>query len=96
MSLNIVQYSHIKEIVSSASCCFVGTFIFFTFLIHNVTDSLCGLVVRDTGYQIFLKVVGLERCPLSLESTTVEELLGRKDSGSSLKIPEYVRWDSSL
>jgi hypothetical protein len=36
-------------------------------------------------YQIFWKVVGLERGPLSLVSTT-EELLGRKSSGSGLEI----------
>jgi hypothetical protein len=40
------------------------------------------------------KVVGLERGPLSLVSTT-EELLGRKSSGSSLEIVEYSRRDSS-
>jgi hypothetical protein len=33
-------------------------------------------------YQIFWEVVGLERDPLSLVSTT-EEILGRKSSGSS-------------
>jgi hypothetical protein len=35
-------------------------------------------------YQIFWEVVGLERGPLSLMSTT-EELLGRKRNGSGLK-----------
>jgi hypothetical protein len=39
-------------------------------------------------YQIFWGVVGLERGPLSLVSTT-EELLGRKSSGSGLEIREY-------
>jgi hypothetical protein len=39
-------------------------------------------------YQIFLEVVGLERGPLSLVST-IEELLERKSSGSSLEILEY-------
>jgi hypothetical protein len=54
---------------------------------------LCGLVARVPGYrsrgprfdsrrhQIFWEVVGLERCPLSLVST-IEELLGRNNSGS--------------
>jgi hypothetical protein len=50
-------------------------------------DRLCGLVVRVLGYRsrgpgfnaraLQKKVVGLERGPLSLVSTT-EELLGRK------------------
>jgi hypothetical protein len=51
-------------------------------------DRLCGLVVRVLGYQIRRpgfysrhyqkkKVMGLERSPLSLVSTT-EELLDRK------------------
>jgi hypothetical protein len=47
-------------------------------------------------YQIFWEVVGLERGPLSLVSTT-EELLRRKSSGSDLDIREYgsgdpLRW----
>jgi hypothetical protein len=41
-------------------------------------------------YQIFWEVVGLERGPLSLVSTT-EELLGRKSSGSGLESQEYGR-----
>jgi hypothetical protein len=62
-----------------------------------LTDRLCGLVVRVLGYtsrgpvsipgrryQIFLEVVGLERGPLSLVSTT-EMLLERKSSGSGLE-----------
>jgi hypothetical protein len=52
-------------------------------------DCLCGLVVRVLGYRsggpgsipgtTRKKVVGLERCPLSLVSTT-EELLDRKEA----------------
>jgi hypothetical protein len=38
--------------------------------------------------------VGLERGPLSLKSI-VMELLGRKSSGSGLKIREYGRRDPS-
>jgi hypothetical protein len=61
-----------------------------------ITDHLCGLMVRVPGYrsrdpgfdswryQIFLEVMGLERGPLSLVST-IEELLGRNSSGSSLE-----------
>jgi hypothetical protein len=45
-------------------------------------------------HQIFWKVVGLERGPLSLGSTT-EELLGRKSSGSGLESREYGRRDPS-
>jgi hypothetical protein len=45
-------------------------------------------------YQIFWELVGLERGPISLVST-IEELLGRKCSGSSLKIKEYGRKDPS-
>jgi hypothetical protein len=40
------------------------------------------------GYQIFLKVVSLERC-------TIRELLGRKSSGFGLGSREYVRGDPS-
>jgi hypothetical protein len=64
-------------------------------------DRLCGLVIRISGYgsnpkfdsrhyQIFREVVGLERSPLSLVST-IEELLGRKSSGSRLENREYGR-----
>jgi hypothetical protein len=67
-------------------------------------DRLCGLVVRVPGYrsrgpgidsrryQIFWEVVGLERGPLGLVSTT-EELLGRNSSGSGLENREYGRGD---
>jgi hypothetical protein len=58
-------------------------------------DRLCGLLVTAPGYrsrgpgfdfrcyQTFCEVVGLERGPLSLVSTT-EELLGRNSSGSGM------------
>jgi hypothetical protein len=46
-------------------------------------------------YQIFWKVMGLERGPLNLVSTT-EELLGRRSSGSGLEeIREYGRREPS-
>jgi hypothetical protein len=45
-------------------------------------------------YQIFWEVVGLERGPLSLVSTT-EELLGRKRSCSGLETWEYDHRDPS-
>jgi hypothetical protein len=58
------------------------------FLYNKIMDRLCGLVVRVLGYRSGSpgsipgttrkkKVVGLERGPLSLVSTT-EELLDRK------------------
>jgi hypothetical protein len=68
----------------------------------SFTDRLCGLVVKIPGYrsrghgfdsqhyQIFWEVVGLERGPLSLVSTT-EELLGRKSSDCGLENLEYGR-----
>jgi hypothetical protein len=72
-----------------------------------VRDCLCGLVVRVLGYRSGgpgsipsttkkKKVVGLERGPLSLVSTT-EEILERKSSGSGLENQEYghrdpLRW----
>jgi hypothetical protein len=44
-------------------------------------------------YQVFLEVLGLERGPLSLVSTT-EELLGRKSSSSGLENRDYGRSDA--
>jgi hypothetical protein len=65
------------------------------------SDQSSWLQIRRSGfdsrhYQIFWDVVGLERGPLSLVSTT-EELLERKSSGSSLENQEYssrdlLRW----
>jgi hypothetical protein len=76
-------------------------------VIMIMIDSLCGLVVGVPGckskapgfdcrhYQIFWEeVVGLERGPLSLVSTT-EELLERKISGSCLVSRDYGRRDPS-
>jgi hypothetical protein len=69
-------------------------------------DRPCGLVVRVLDYisrglgsipgttRIKKKVVGLERGPLSLVSTT-EELFERKSSGSGLENREYGRRDPS-
>jgi hypothetical protein len=67
-----------------------------TQVLTNSSKHLCGLVVRVPGYrsrvpgfdsrryQIFCKVVGLERGPLSLVRT-IEELLEWKSSGSGLE-----------
>jgi hypothetical protein len=68
------------------------------------SDRLCGLVVRVLGYRsggpgsipgtTKKKVMGLERGSLSLVST-IEELLGRKRSGSGVESREYGRRDPS-
>jgi hypothetical protein len=72
--------------------------------IYDISDRLCGLVVRVRGYRsrgpwldslryhIFGQVVSLERGPLSLVST-IEELLGRNSSGFGLENREYGRGD---
>jgi hypothetical protein len=73
--------------------------------IPEIEDCFCGLVVRIPGYRSGgpgydswalqeKKVVGLERSPLSLVSTT-ETLLERNGSGSGLESREYGRRDSS-
>jgi hypothetical protein len=54
-----------------------------------------GSVFDSQHYQISREVVGLERGPLSLVSTT-EELLARKSSGSGLENREYGRRDVTL
>jgi hypothetical protein len=55
------------------------------------------LQIQRSGFdsqrsQIFWEVVGLERGPLSLVSTS-EELLGRNSGGSGAEIREYSRGD---
>jgi hypothetical protein len=82
----------------------INNIFIFIYLFLLYRDRLCGLVFRVPGYrsigpgfdsqryQIFWEVVGLERGPLSLVST-IEELLGRKNSGSGLENREYVRGD---
>jgi hypothetical protein len=68
-------------------------------------DRLCALVVRVLGYRSGglgsipgitrkKKVVGLERGPLSLMSTT-EELLDRKVAAPVKKTEKYSRRDPS-
>jgi hypothetical protein len=57
------------------------------------SDQSSWLQIQRSGfdsqrYQISWEVVGLERGPLSLVSTT-EELLGSESSGSNLEIREY-------
>jgi hypothetical protein len=65
-------------------------------------DRLCQsswLQMRRSGfdsrsYQIFREVVGLDRGPLGLVSTT-EEILERKSSGSALESQDYGSRGSS-
>jgi hypothetical protein len=69
-------------------------------------ERFCSLVVRIPGYrsrgpgsilqryQIFWEVVGLERGPFSLESTT-EELFERKSGGSGIERRDYGCRDPS-
>jgi hypothetical protein len=61
---------------------------------RSMGGRLTLVLVCWTGrrYQIFWEVVGLERGTLSLVST-IEELLGRKSSGSGLENQEYGRRD---
>jgi hypothetical protein len=78
-------------------------------LVGEVSADFCGwrvlrgqrsrLQIQRSGfdsrrYQIFCEVLGLERGPLSLVST-IEELLERKSSDSSLENREYGRGDPS-
>jgi hypothetical protein len=75
----------------------------FAFSLPRLYLCMCGLVVKSSWlqiqnpgswrYQNFL-VVGLERGPLSLLSTT-DELLQRKRSGSGLEGREYGSRDPS-
>jgi hypothetical protein len=79
-------------------CVFINLFLFIIIIINR----LCSLVVRVLGYrsggpgfdfrhyQIFWEVVGLERGPLSLVSTT-EELPGSNSSCSCQESREYGR-----
>jgi hypothetical protein len=82
----------------------VHYFVQIELLLRTAQNRLSSLVVRDSGYksrgpgfvsrpyQIFWEVVGLQRGPFSLMSTT-EELLERKNSGSGLEIRECGRRD---
>jgi hypothetical protein len=85
--------------------CIIRSFITCTFQqVQSPVDRLCDQMVRVLGYRsenpgsisgtTRKKVVGLERGPLSLVSTT-EELLGKNSSGSGLENREYGRRDPS-
>jgi hypothetical protein len=85
---------------------FCAVFVFiFTYILFTVWPPLWSsgqsscLQIQRSGfgsqrYQVFWEVVGLERGPLNLVSTT-EELLERKSSGFGLEIREYGRRDPS-
>jgi hypothetical protein len=60
--------------------------------VTNFADKRSGFDSRR--YHVFWEVVGLEQGPLSLVST-IEELLGRKSSGSSLERRDYGPRDPS-
>jgi hypothetical protein len=76
-------------------------------LCYTLMDRLYDLVVKALGYisrglgfdsrqyQIFWQVVGLKRDPLSLVST-IEELLGRKSSGSTNVVTNFADKRRSL
>jgi hypothetical protein len=73
------------------------------FNLSHLSDRLCGQsswlqiqrsVLNFRRHQIFWKVVGLERGPLSFVST-IEELHERKSSGSGLESWEYRSRDPS-
>jgi hypothetical protein len=75
---------------------YVQTFSYF--ILISVFDKL-GLQIQRSEFnsqlfQIVLEAVGLQRDPLSLVST-IEELLGRKSSGSGLESREYCRKEPS-
>jgi hypothetical protein len=66
---------------------------------YSATDNFTNIKntcynIHYWRYQIFWEAVGLERGPLSLVST-IEELLGRKNSGSCLERRQYGRRDPS-
>jgi hypothetical protein len=87
-------YWHVREVL-----------LMLTYLKRWAGIRLCGLVARVPGYRYggpgsipgttrFWEVVGLERDPPSLLSTT-EEILSRKSSGFGLENREFGRGDPS-
>jgi hypothetical protein len=100
----LLNNSHQKKMFFSRSCSNVF-YLIFGLVIGRLGPSLWSsgqsfwLQIQRSGfdsrrYQIYWEVVGLERGPLSLVST-IEELLGRKSSGSALERREYGRRDPS-
>jgi hypothetical protein len=98
---NWIYICHVEE---SRPCFLWGTNRIYVYYIEESRLPLWSsgqsswLQIQRSGfdfrrYQIFWEVVGLERGPLSLVSTT-EELLGRKRSGSGLESRECGRRES--
>jgi hypothetical protein len=80
-----------------------GTLIYYNFKFNNLSSGLVWwseFLATDPEFPgsipgtTLKKVVGLELGPLSIVSTTEEEL-GRNSSGSGLESQEYGRRDSS-
>jgi hypothetical protein len=105
------QWHHIIDllniaIVGSNPVRGIDICVFTLSIVLHTGGCLCGLVIRVPGFRsrgpgsipgatrFFWEAVGLERGPLSLVST-IEELLGRKSSGSGLENREYDRRDPS-
>jgi hypothetical protein len=104
--LNPRSWSVYKNLINSRfteSLNFCMTLLNLLSVYRGMIFRLGGLVVRLLGsdpevrvrYQIFWEVVGLERSPLGLVSST-EELLGRKNNGSGPESREYCRKDPLL
>jgi hypothetical protein len=82
-----------------ALCVIYVICVFLCVVSYCSTNASSWLQIQRSGfhslrYQILWEVVGLERGPLSLVSTT-QELRGRKSSGSGLEIREYGLRDPS-
>jgi hypothetical protein len=97
---NIQRTTVYANSVAISTCCFSDIMLLSNYLWQY---CLCDLVVRIPSYrsrgpgsilwlyQIFWELVGLERGPFSLLSTT-EELLGRNSSGSGhAEHPAFVK-----
>jgi hypothetical protein len=100
----VLTYPHIELNISPKSY-YTETRGFIKWKMRVIMDRLCGLVVRVLGYRSGgpgsipgttrkKKVVGLDRGPLSLVSTT-EELLDRKVAASVNKT-ERIRPEGSV
>jgi hypothetical protein len=91
-----MEFSFFRYMCSASSFAILCLYLSFSFGSYTCNLRLpqrSWLQIQRSGfnsrrYQIFLEVVGLEVGPLSLMST-IEELLGRKSSGSSLENRDY-------
>jgi hypothetical protein len=85
---NISSYTRLTDNCSKSSQCALRLPLRSSGSWLQIQRSWC----NSRCYQIFQEVVGQEWRPLSLVST-IEELLGRKSSGSCLEIQEYGHGD---